>query len=210
MSRDTRLGRPRPEPSGATTGTDAVSQPLVSLLAQTTGPSDLWPALHQHALDITGGMCSLLFQHNPRNGLLHATSGFGLETLRTDPWVAAPDEAAVVAGAFERGMATLVPDADRQMPDLALRLGTTALLLVPLARGPERVGLLAVGFASAPEPSRLMADATPVADAFTVSLEVFRLRQRDQLQRDLVTLLDEFSTSLTTTLTLGTGLEILC
>jgi len=98
------------------------------------------PELHQHALDVTGGSCSLLFQHNPRSGGLQATSGFALDVLRTDPWLPGPDEAALVAEAFARGVPTLVADADRQAPDLASRLNAHAALLLPLARGSERVG----------------------------------------------------------------------
>src|SRR5215468_4982854 len=124
---------------------DTVQQPLVSLLAQAARPSELLPHLHQQAVERAGGQCSLLFQHNPRNGALHATSGFGLDTLRTDPWIPSHDEAIAVASAFERGTPLLVADAAARMPDLAGRLGTSSALLLPLARSGERVGLLAVG-----------------------------------------------------------------
>ena len=107
---------------------------------------DLLPHLHQHALDATGGTCSLLFEHNPRNGVLQATSGFGLDVLRTDPWMPAADEAALVADAFARRTPALIADADRRAPDLAARLNSRAARLLPLARGGERVGLLAIGF----------------------------------------------------------------
>jgi len=56
--------------------TSTASRPLASLLAHSTTPNELLPHLHQHALDVTGGSCSLLFQHNPRTGGLQATSGF--------------------------------------------------------------------------------------------------------------------------------------
>jgi PAS domain S-box-containing protein len=210
MPRHTPTRQHRPASPGAAGAAEAAGRPLISLVAQTTSPHDLLPALHQHALDVTGGACSLLLQHNPRNGLLHATSGFHLDALRTDPWVAAPDEAALVAGAFDHGAPTLVADADRQTPDLAARLGMPALLLLPLVRGTDRVGLLAIGFARAPDAAALMVDAMPVADAFVASLELFHFRQREQLQRDLITLLDEFSASVSATLTLSAGLGILC
>ena len=63
---------------------------LISLLAGASRLTDLLPYLHQHALDVTGGTCSLLLEFNPRNGVLQATSGFGLDELRTDPWSAGP------------------------------------------------------------------------------------------------------------------------
>ena len=65
----------------------------MSLLARTPRLIDLLPHLHQHALDVTGGSCSLLFEHNPRNGVMQATSGFGLDELRTDPWMPGPAKA---------------------------------------------------------------------------------------------------------------------
>jgi signal transduction histidine kinase len=210
MSRNSPTRSRRPSDAGGATPASAPERPLLSVLAQTTRPTDILPALHQHALAVTGGACSLLFQHNPRNGLLHATSGFHLDALRTDAWMPAPDESAVVANAFDRVAPTLVADADRQMPDIAERLGTPAVLLLPLLRGSDRVGLLAIGFTRAPDVSTFAVDAMPVADAFVTSLELFHLRQREQLQRDLTSLLDEFSTSVSATLTLSAGLDILC
>ena len=168
------------------------------------------PHLHQHALDVCGGTCSLLFQHNPRNGALQATSGFALEALRTDPWLPGPEETACVAGAFERRMPTLVADAPRQTPDLAARLGTRAALLLPLVRGSERVGLLAVGFDAPPSASQLEGDAAEAGDAFIAALELVHLRQGADLQRDVRELLEEFSASLSATLNLSAGLDIFC
>lgn len=208
MSRPSPTRSRRAPGAAGATGASAPEQPLMSVLAQTTRPTDILPALHQHALAVTGGACSLLFQHNPRNGLLHATSGFHLDALRTDAWMPAPDESALVKSAFDRGAPTLVADADRQMPDIAERLGVPAVLLLPLLRGTDRVGLLAIGFARSPAASTF--DAMPVSDAFVTSLELIHLRQREQLQRDLTALLDEFSTKVSATLTLSGGLDILC
>src|ERR1019366_2444625 len=119
MPRDTRTRRlTRPASDSASDGATVAQRPLMSLLAHSIRPNDLLPHLHQHALDVTGGSCSLLFQLNPRNGLLQATSGFALDALRTDPWIPGPDEAACVSNAFTRRTPTLVTDAERQMPDL--------------------------------------------------------------------------------------------
>src|SRR4029079_8866877 len=124
-------------------GIDTAPVALVSLLAHAGRLTDLLPQLHQHAIETTGGSCSLLFRHNPRNGTLQATSGFGLESLRTDPWAPASSEAALVDDALGRGTPALVTDIDRQMPDLASRLNVRTALLVPLSRSGERIGLLA-------------------------------------------------------------------
>ena len=180
----------------------------MSLLAQTRRLIDLLPYLHQHALDVTGGTRSLLFEHNPRNGALQATSGFGLDALPTDPWLPEKSEATLVADAFRKREPVLVANTRRQTPQLAARLDACAALLLPLTHGTDRVGLLAVGFdakvASVPPGS------PQVADAFLTALELTHLRQNEDLQRDLRLLLDEFAASLSTTLNLSAGLDIFC
>jgi PAS domain S-box-containing protein len=207
MSRITRTERLTRRSSGSD-GADIAQRPLVSLLAHAAKPTDLLPHLHQHAIDMTGGDCAVLFQHNPRNGVLQATSAFALDALQTDPWQPEPEEAALVARAFERREPTLVTDLDRQMPDLGDRLGTRAALLLPLVSRSERIGLVAIGFAA--PPTELRGDVTEVADAYIAALELFRLRQGDELQRDVRALLDEFGASLAATLNLDDGLEIFC
>jgi len=200
----------RSAPGSISGDAGTVQRPLASLLAHGRKATDLLPHLHQHALDATGGVCSLLFQQNPRNGILQATSGFGLDELRTDPWVPGVDEAALVASAFERTAPTLVAEANRQMPDLSARLNVPAALLLPLFREQERVGLLAVGFVTAPSALQLPGDAGEAADAFVTALELIQLREREELLRDVRALLDEFSASLTATLNLSSGLDIFC
>ena len=182
----------------------------MSLLAHIGKPSDLLPHLHQHALDVTGGNCSLLFQHNPRNGVLQATSAFALEELRTDPWMPGPEESALVASAFERRMPIFVSDADRQMPDLSARLNAHTALLLPLVSNGDRVGLVAVGFDESPSSTSITSEIVEVADAFITAIELFRLRQSDELQRDVRALLEEFSASLAASLNLSAGLDIFC
>jgi PAS domain S-box-containing protein len=211
MPRETRTRRlTRPAPGSTSGDAGTAPRPIAALLAHGRKATDLLPHLHQHALDATGGVCSLLFQQNPRNGILQATSGFGLDELRTDPWTPGADEAALVATAFERTTATLVADANRQMPDLSARLNTPAALLLPLVRDEERVGLLAVGFVSPPPTSQLPGDAGEAADAFVAALELIQLRGREELLRDVRALLDEFSASLSATLNLSSGLDIFC
>jgi PAS domain S-box-containing protein len=189
---------------------NTAQRPLASLLAHSVKATDLLPQLHQYALDATGGVCSLLFQHNPRNGGLQATSGFGLEALRTDPWMPGAEEAALVADGFARRAPTLVQDTGRQTPDLSGRLGTRSALLLPLVRGDKRVGLLAVGFQTLPSHATLEDSAMEAADAFITALELFHLRQAEELQRDVRELLDEFTASLAATLNLAAGLDIFC
>jgi PAS domain S-box-containing protein len=187
----------------------AIATPsLISLVARTTTFPDLLPQLHQHAIELTGGSCSLLFELNPRDGVLQATSGFGLDELRTDPWMPGEAEASLLSDAFRRGVPMLVTDASRQMPDLAGRLNAPGALILPLGASGDRSGLLAIGFTSPPDMSTL--DAAEIADAFMTALELFRLRQNEELQRDLRELLNEFALALGATLNLSGGLEIIC
>jgi PAS domain S-box-containing protein len=210
MPRPDRSGRlTRPSPSAGThSGAATAPLPLISLLVHTSRLVDLLPPLHQYALAITGGTRSLLFEHNPRNGAMQATSGFGLDELPSDPWAPPPDEAFLISEAFTRG-SLFVADAARSAPDLTSRLKTEAALLLPLTRADARLGILAIGFEGA-APGRLAGDLAAVADAFLMAIEVTRLRQRDQLQRDLRVLLDEFGQSLSATLQLSAGLDIFC
>src|SRR6185436_3518013 len=121
-----------------------------------------------------------------------------------------PDEAALVADAFSRGMPTLIGEAARQTPDLAVRLDARAVLLLPLVRQAERVGLLVVGFDTPPTASSIDGDVVEAADIFMTALELFSLRQAAELQRDVRALLEEFSNTLSATLSLAAGLDIFC
>jgi PAS domain S-box-containing protein len=212
MPRDTRTRRLTRPATGTVSSSclDAPAPPLVTLLARTSRLGDLLPHLHQHAIDVTGGMCSLLFEHNPRNGIMLPTSGFALDSLRMDPWLPGPGEAALVASTFSRQAPALVADAARQMPDLAARLNTAAALLLPLALGSDRIGMLAIGFDRPPAASAARGAAAEAGDAFITALELWRLRQRDELLRELRELLNEFSGSLSATLSLAAALDGFC
>ena len=214
MPRDSRTRRLTPTSARVSlqpeSTPDLPSLPLVSLMAHATGLTDVLPHLHQYALQVTGGSCALLFEHNPRNAVLQATSGYGLDELRTDPWVPSENESALVSETFGRRSPTFVSDLDQQMPDLSERLKTPAALLVPLAHGSERSGLLAIGFAEAPKAAVLGRGVAEVPDVFLTALTLFRLRQNEELQRDIRELLDDFSAALSTSLNISGGLDNLC
>jgi PAS domain S-box-containing protein len=195
---------------GGNSAVDTAPRPLISLLAHASRIIDVLPHFHQHALEATGGICSLLFEQDPRVGAMQATSGFGLEALPTEPLNVGPDEDALIDRAFARRAPMLVPDAERRAPELASRLGTRAVMLLPLAAENDRVGLLVVGFEEAPDAEAALADATEVSDAFLTALELFRQRQTEDLRRDLGELINEFGASLAATLNLAAGLENFC
>jgi hypothetical protein len=182
----------------------------MSILSRATRLSDVLPELHRSLLEITGGTCALLFERNPRNGVLEATSGYGVEQLGTEPWLPSPEEAALVADAFSRPEPTLVADLERQMPDLAARLGVTVALLIPMVRETERVGLLVVGLSDATHAPTIGAGATEVADAYLAALALVRFRQSEELRRDIQEVLGEFSSGLSASLDMTASLDNFC
>jgi signal transduction histidine kinase len=211
MPRDTRTRRLTPPSPGRAAGPRAgvadVPSSIVALLALTPRLVDVLPQLHQHAIDRARGACSLLFEYNPRTGVMQATSAFGLDELRTDPWSAGPKESDLVNGVFVRGP-LVVEYTATTTPELAARIGTAAALLVPLAQDTRRLGLLAIGLEEAP--TEVPEATAEIGAAFVMALELFRLRQRDELQRDVRDLMGEFSASISATLNLAAGLDIFC
>src|SRR3954470_14760747 len=175
MSQETRTSRMTKAPKVASGGADTAAPTVMSLFAAGSRAIDLLPRLHRQALDATGGGCSLLFEQNPRSGELHATSGYGLDELRADPLAPGPDEAGLLAQLFMRREPFLVTDIRKQMPDLSVRIGTPNALLLPLAQGDERLGLLAVGFSDAPDLTAIGVESIATADAFVTAIELLRL-----------------------------------
>src|SRR5262245_22700172 len=182
---------------------------LLSRLAHTPRLTELLPPLHEYALEATGGSCSVLFELNPGDGAWHATSGFGLDELGSEPWTPEDAQRRLLDDIFRRHGPMLVTDHGREMPDLVLRLGAPATLLIPLSQGERRLGLLVIGFGSVPDGGEWKG-AAEIGDAFTSVLEFARLRQKEELESDLQALLERFGASLSATLSLTSGLEVFC
>lgn len=179
-------------------------------MARATSLIDVLRQLHQRAATLTSGSSVLLLEHNPRSGTLQATSGHGLEALPTDPWVATSSEAALMSDVLARPEPTLVSEAERQMPELAARLATGAVLLVPLVQGAEPFGLLAIGFDQAPRAEKLGRDLSELADAYVAALELFRLRENQARHAEIRSLLEQFASTLSETLDVSAGLDRFC
>jgi signal transduction histidine kinase len=180
------------------------------VLAHASRPGEVLPRLHQRALDITGGSCSLLFERNPRTAILQATSALGVDGFGTEPWHPGPDENAVIREAFRRRQPTLVGALEHHMPELAIRLASPSALLFPLVRRHEQVGLLVVGFKASPQSGVLPSGAAEISDGFLTTLELFRSRHNDRLFSGVRELLDELVSGLPSTLNLSAALDRLC
>jgi two-component system, NtrC family, sensor kinase len=192
-------------------GDDTRSPSLISLIAHGTRLIQVLPHLHERAVRVTGGTCSVLFEHNPQDGALQATSGSGLETLPTERWLPGATTAPLLSSTFGRRAPILISQLSRKAPDLADRLGTSSALLIPLVRRTDRVGLLAIGFREPPSSVEPLRDkATEMGDAFLAALELFRFRENDQVQHDVLDVVQDFSQALAATLSLTDALDLFC
>jgi signal transduction histidine kinase len=183
---------------------------LLSLLTESHSRHAALALLHERALEIARGQCSLLFELNPASGHLQATSGAGIEALNAEAWTPSRDEDRFVAEAFTSRAPLRVADLPEQMPLLHAHLDTDAAVLVPLLADARRVGMLAIGI---PPHAHAAADAIENSDipaGFVLALELARLRQREELGHEVRDLLDAFADRMSSSLDLAAALEPLC
>jgi signal transduction histidine kinase len=184
--------------------------PLETVLARASDIGDVLPHLHERALQRVGGVCSLLFEYDPRNGWLLLTSASRATPHAGAAWTPAEEERLVIDEAFRQHAPTYVPALQRQMPDLWARIETTSALLLPLSRGVDRTGLLIVGFDDVPPPLSANAEVIDLANAFQTTIELFRLRRNQTIRENVRQLLDEFCDGLSATSDIRAGLETFC
>jgi signal transduction histidine kinase len=177
---------------------------LLHVLTTTDRLSELLPVLHNHAVTAVGGRTAILFQFDRNGDWLQATSAYGVKALPTDPWRGD----AFPAPIFQDAVPLFIPDLQRSVPGLPEYLGSTSAVLVPLAHRREPIGVLVVG---CDEPSRdQLREVTSVGLAFVLALERTRSSGDADLQRELRALLQEFSSSITSSLNMAPGLEAVC
>jgi PAS domain-containing protein len=188
----------------------AAAQSLLALLAGGGGRTAAVALLHQRALQVTGGLVSLLFEPNPAGGHMQATSGAGLDALPGLPWTPGRAESMVIAQAFGGRIPVVIPYAAASIPALQQQVGTASIVLLPLVADTRRVGLLAIGVAADTPVSVDALRRSDILPGFLVSLELSHQRQRYDFEQNLRELLDSFSTSLSSTLELTRALTPLC
>ena len=196
------------EPISSPTGAPARS--FLSLLAEGAGRNAALSVLHQRALLISGGACSLLFEPHPATGHLHATSGSGIDALPNGSWHPDGREGALLAQSFTTRAVVPVSYLADQMPQLYERLSTGEAILLPLENDSRRFGLLAVGVPTDARDGARALEGSDVGAGFILALELSRLRQREEFERDIRDLLETFAGHLATTLDLARALEPLC
>ena len=197
------MGRIHYRPNGdvdATRSMDPISSPagaparsLLSLLAEGAGRNAALPLLHQQALPSRAAAVRCCSSTTRATGHLHATSGSGIDALPTGPWH--PD------GSRGHARRPLVRSrrahirfaiVAHQMPDLPQRLDARRVLLVPLVRARRAWGLLAVGFTDRRVPAPSLVAQRRHRPLSCRRSNSFASRQREELQRDIRELLDDF------------------
>ncbi len=184
---------------------------LLSLLADGGGRHAAIGLLHTRALELTGAICSILFEQAPGSTALQVTSGAGLDRLPTEAWHPSVRESAVISHAFASRAMTLVRSVIAEMPQLHARLRTDQALLVPLVAASRRVGLLALGLpVGFGERAMATLQSSDVPAGLLVALELSRLRQREELEAEARQIIMAFSERLSASLALAPALEAMC
>jgi PAS domain S-box-containing protein len=183
---------------------------LTRLLVRSDRLAELLPQLHLKAVEAVNGTRSVMLQEDAHDGRLHATSGFRLEQLAPDGWVASPHEIETIERIFERERPTVVSDLRQALPSIAERLDTGSALLVPLQTAQHHFGLLAIARDDSPLGPDAYESVSSIADLFLIALERAQMMRDADLQRDLGSVFSMFSRSVSSPLALTAGLETFC
>jgi C4-dicarboxylate-specific signal transduction histidine kinase len=175
-------------------------------MARSGRMGELLPSLHQRALEVSAGRCSVLTRWDPRTAGLQASTAAGLDHLEPDPWLTDPDERAAADRVWGAGEPEVVQTLDR----LTARLQSRAAVLVPLQTRTDRLGLLIVGTDDLERAERAKEELAIVGDLLSVALEGARLRYQADLHRDLRELLADISRGVSSSLHIGASLELFC
>lgn len=175
--------------------------------ASSTRLADLLPDLHQHAVHLAGGACSVLVQCTPRDERLLAGSATGLDHLAPEPWLASPAGRRVTERAWEDKNIVILNDLAEQVPELLARLGTRGAVLVPLVVHDRRLGLLIIGIERADTAQAAAAALTSLGDVLALVLERDRLRREVDLHHDFNALFDDLSRTTYSAIALPARLE---
>jgi PAS domain S-box-containing protein len=168
---------------------------------------DLLPDLHQHAVQLAAGTCSVLVQCTPRDERLLASSATGLEQLAPEPWLTTAAGRLATERAWEERNIVILNDLSEQVPELTARLRTRGAVLVPLVVHDRRMGLLIIGI-ERPDAAQAVAPAlASLGEVLALVLERDRLRREVDLHRDFSALFDDLSRTTYSAVALPARLE---
>lgn len=208
--RSNRLPSPGTGPLTTAVVATPVHLSLATRLAQAETLHEVLPFLHQQAVEATGGQCAVLFDLNPATGALTASSGYAVPALDTRRWIPHEADQTVLDDVFSRRAPTVIGSSSSLAVELMPRVNARSIVLVPIARGTSRLGLLAIGFSQPPDARQLRDELRDLPDTLLTTLELFRLRANEERRNEVRELADELIASVATSHTLDAGLEFLC
>jgi PAS domain S-box-containing protein len=178
---------------------------LVQALTTTDRLAELLPLLHYRAIAAVGGRSSVVFQFDRGGDGLRATSAFGIEQLPTDSW----PSSSLPEPLFRDANPMFVQDITRVIRGVGDYLNASSAVLVPLVQMRDPIGVLLVGCAQ-PVSQEQLQEVASVGHAFVIAIERLRAARDLEPQRDLRSLIQEFSRTVSSRLNLALGLETLC
>ena len=155
------------------------------LLAASDHLAGLVDALHARAVAACGASVSVLLELEAGSDRLRPTSATGLDELSTDPWLAGPIDAALVADVLAHGHVRLIAPLPVLSPELAARFRTTAAVMAPVVAAGTAIGLLVLGLPHVTPPPDWSGAVAQCADGFAVALSRARVQQDGALQHGL-------------------------
>ncbi|MEW5983529.1 MAG: ATP-binding protein [Acidobacteriota bacterium] len=158
---------------------------VATLMASTDAVSDVLVALHLRVQQATSAACTVLLELAADTGLLHPTSGRGLDHLAVDPWCTDEVSRAFASAVLATGRPRPISPITETCPTLARQLKTPAAYLAPVRFAGDPLGLLVLGLSELTPPLAWAGAVSDCAAGFALVLTAARLRHDLALQTDV-------------------------
>ena len=186
---------------------DAALPPLTRLLARGGDPATVVAALQHSAIALTSTEVAVLLRPDAA-GQWMLWSASATAPPAAGPWLVSQPARSAADGALAADRPVALQRLDRDAPELAARLGTSACVIVPVGGPGTPLGLLLLG-----GPSDRPVDpdvATMLGDAMAVALGRAQAATELAHHRDVAALMRAFARGGATPLTLVPALEAVC
>jgi PAS domain-containing protein len=181
---------------------------LTRWLVHSDSAAALLGRLHEHLLEGSGGVASLVVHLDPTTAHLRATSACRVDYLPLESWAAPPAEGAAVARALSSGR--LEPLEFSPGSRAGQLLGTPAGVIVPLGGPDDGWGVVLVGLPAAGVLPDAEDRVLAVAGAFVLALERARLRRAGELRREVEAVVNAFREDAITRSDVNRSLAAVC
>ncbi len=185
----------------------AALPPLTRLLARGGDPATVVAALQHSAIALTSTDIAVLLRPGAA-GQWNTWSATGMAHDASGPWLVSQAARSAADRALAADRPVALSRLDRDAPELAGRLGTSACVIVPVGGPGTPLGLLLLG-----GPSDRPVDpevATMLGDAMAVALGRVQVATELAHHRDVAALMRAFARGGATPLTLVPALEAVC